>query len=107
MGSMSAHCPNKCTGMMALVLDVILDFNWVVSRLKVSGLMSQNTGVAPTRVILPTVAKKVNGVVMTKYMDAYKEDGLFLLTMHPHVIGHRSRILILRGKSPVVQSPVF
>jgi peptidoglycan/xylan/chitin deacetylase (PgdA/CDA1 family) len=26
---------------------------------------------------------------------AYEEDGLFLLTMHPHVIGYRSRIFIL------------
>jgi len=26
---------------------------------------------------------------------AFEEGGLFLLTMHPHVIGHRSRIWIL------------
>jgi peptidoglycan-N-acetylglucosamine deacetylase len=28
---------------------------------------------------------------------AYQERGLFLLTMHPHVIGHRSRILLLEA----------
>jgi len=26
---------------------------------------------------------------------AYRDGGLFLLTMHPHVIGHRSRITLL------------
>ena len=26
---------------------------------------------------------------------AYEEGGLFLLTMHPHVIGYRSRMFIL------------
>jgi hypothetical protein len=26
---------------------------------------------------------------------AYAEGGLFQLTMHPHIIGHRSRIMIL------------
>jgi len=26
---------------------------------------------------------------------AYQEGSLFVLTMHPHIIGHRSRILIL------------
>ena len=33
--------------------------------LKVTGSMSTNTGVAPTLWIVPAVAKKVNGVVMT------------------------------------------
>ena len=27
---------------------------------------------------------------------AYEEGTMFLLTMHPHYIGHRSRIVILR-----------
>jgi hypothetical protein len=27
---------------------------------------------------------------------AYEEGTMFLLTMHPHVIGHRSRILVLK-----------
>ena len=33
--------------------------------LKVTGSMSAKIGVAPTRTIAPTVAKKVNGVVIT------------------------------------------
>jgi len=28
---------------------------------------------------------------------AYREGGMFLLTMHPHVIGHRSRIVVLEA----------
>ncbi len=34
-------------------------------------------------------------VFQTEFDGAYEEGGLFLLTMHPHVIGHRSRIRIL------------
>jgi peptidoglycan/xylan/chitin deacetylase (PgdA/CDA1 family) len=34
-------------------------------------------------------------VFMREFDGAYQEDGLFLLTMHPHFIGHRSRIQIL------------
>lgn len=34
-------------------------------------------------------------VFQTEFDGAYDEGGLFLLTMHPHVIGHRSRIRIL------------
>jgi peptidoglycan/xylan/chitin deacetylase (PgdA/CDA1 family) len=30
-----------------------------------------------------------------EFDGAYEENGLFLLTMHPHVIGHRSRIALL------------
>ncbi|MEP7456352.1 polysaccharide deacetylase [Phyllobacterium sp. SB3] len=34
--------------------------------------------------------------IFTREFDrAYEEEGLFLLTMHPHVTGHRSRIFIL------------
>ncbi|MEJ2539020.1 MAG: polysaccharide deacetylase [Gemmatimonadota bacterium] len=39
--------------------------------------------------------------VMQVWMDAFdvawEEETMFLLTMHPHVIGHRSRIVALRG----------
>jgi hypothetical protein len=31
---------------------------------------------------------------------AYAEGGLFQLTMHPHIIGHRSRMMILEGAAP-------
>jgi len=37
--------------------------------------------------------------VLTIWMDefegAYADRGLFQLTMHPHVIGHRSRMVVL------------
>jgi hypothetical protein len=33
--------------------------------LKLAGSMSTNTGTAPVRAMVPAVAKKVNGVVMT------------------------------------------
>ena len=37
------------------------------------------------------------GEIFTAEFDgAYAEGGLFLLTMHPHIIGHRSRIALLR-----------
>lgn len=31
---------------------------------------------------------------------AYREKGLFILTMHPHVVGHRSRRLSSKSSSP-------
>ncbi|MGQ0663649.1 MAG: polysaccharide deacetylase family protein [Pseudomonadota bacterium] len=34
-------------------------------------------------------------IFKTEFDGAYRENGLFLLTMHPHVIGHRSRISLL------------
>ncbi len=34
-------------------------------------------------------------VFMREFDGAYEEEGLFLLTMHPHFIGHRSRVQIL------------
>ncbi|MDO9526354.1 MAG: polysaccharide deacetylase [Gemmobacter sp.] len=34
-------------------------------------------------------------IFMREFDGAYEEGGLFLLTMHPHVIGYRSRIFIL------------
>ena len=34
-------------------------------RLKVTGSMSQNSGRAPARAMVPAVAKKVKGLVMT------------------------------------------
>ncbi|NQW10495.1 MAG: polysaccharide deacetylase [Alphaproteobacteria bacterium] len=34
-------------------------------------------------------------IFMAEFDGAYDEDGLFLLTMHPHIIGHRSRIRLL------------
>jgi peptidoglycan/xylan/chitin deacetylase (PgdA/CDA1 family) len=34
-------------------------------------------------------------VWMDEFDRAFQEGGMFLLTMHPHIIGHRSRIVIL------------
>jgi peptidoglycan/xylan/chitin deacetylase (PgdA/CDA1 family) len=35
---------------------------------------------------------------------AYKEGGLFLLTMHPHIIGHRSRMAMLEELVQYIRS---
>ena len=37
----------------------------------------------------------VEEVFRAEFDGAYAEGGMFLLTMHPHVIGHRSRIALL------------
>jgi peptidoglycan/xylan/chitin deacetylase (PgdA/CDA1 family) len=42
-----------------------------------------------------TAPSAVLEVFMREFDQAYDEGGLFLLTMHPHVIGHSSRIQIL------------
>jgi hypothetical protein len=34
-------------------------------------------------------------IFTAEFDGAYAEGGLFLLTMHPHIIGHRSRIALL------------
>ena len=45
--SMSAHSPNRCTGMIPTVRSLIAASASAQSMLKVSGSMSTNTGVAP------------------------------------------------------------
>lgn len=46
--------------------------------------------------IRPHTAPSLVGEVWRREFDgAYAEGGLFLLTMHPHIIGHRSRMSIL------------
>lgn len=42
-----------------------------------------------------TPPSAVEEVFRAEFDGAYAEGGLFLLTMHPHVIGHRSRIALL------------
>ena len=42
-----------------------------------------------------TPPSSVEEVFPAEFEGAYREGGLFLLTMHPHVIGHRSRIALL------------
>ena len=42
-----------------------------------------------------TAPSAVEEIFKAEFDGAYAEDGLFLLTMHPHVIGHRSRLPVL------------
>jgi hypothetical protein len=42
-----------------------------------------------------TPPSAVEEIFLAEFEGAYAEGGLFLLTMHPHVIGHRSRIVLL------------
>jgi len=42
-----------------------------------------------------TPPSAVLDVFKAEFDGAYEESGLFLLTMHPHIIGHRSRIRLL------------
>jgi hypothetical protein len=37
----------------------------------------------------------VEEIFTAEFEGAYEENGLFLLTMHPHIIGHRSRLPLL------------
>ena len=87
--SMSADWPYRCTGMIALIRPPVARLiscrrsdthcssmkacTAAGDRLKVSGSMSQNTGRAPTRAIVPAVAKKVNGEVITSSPGADPE----------------------------------
>ncbi len=41
--------------------------------------------------------REVLQVYIDEFDKAYEEGTMFLLTMHPHYIGHRSRIVILEG----------
>jgi peptidoglycan/xylan/chitin deacetylase (PgdA/CDA1 family) len=46
--------------------------------------------------IRPYTAPSLVGEIWRREFDgAYNEGGLFLLTMHPHIIGHRSRLSVL------------
>jgi peptidoglycan/xylan/chitin deacetylase (PgdA/CDA1 family) len=42
-----------------------------------------------------TAPSAVEEIFRAEFDGAYREGGLYLLTMHPHVIGHRSRIALL------------
>jgi peptidoglycan-N-acetylglucosamine deacetylase len=42
-----------------------------------------------------TPPSAVETIFRAEFDSAWKEAGLFLLTMHPHISGHRSRIVIL------------
>jgi peptidoglycan/xylan/chitin deacetylase (PgdA/CDA1 family) len=42
-----------------------------------------------------TAPAVVEDIFRAEFEGAYAEGGMFLLTMHPHIIGHRSRIALL------------
>jgi hypothetical protein len=42
-----------------------------------------------------TSPRSVLSIWIDEFEGAYADRGLFQLTMHPHVIGHRSRIVVL------------
>ena len=74
---------NKKTGMIELPVEWLLDdfpyfgFNWE------SGLHNQRS------------SNDVFTIWKAEFDKAYEEGTIFILTMHPHVIGHRSRISML------------
>jgi len=65
ISSISAICPKRWTGIMALVFGVIAFSINSGTMLNISGSVSTNTGVAPSLLITPAVAKNVNGDVIT------------------------------------------
>ena len=67
----SAHCPYKCTGMIPATCsstDAVSSKSRVASadKLNVRASISAKSGLAPQRRIELTVAKKLNGVVITE-----------------------------------------
>ena len=54
--------------------------------------MDRNSGLRPY-----TPPSAVLEIFKAEFDGAYREGGLFLLTMHPHFIGHRSRIQVLEA----------
>jgi len=52
-----------------------------------------------------TPPEGVFDIFRREFEGAYDEGGLFLLTMHPHIIGYRSRIWILEALLELVSRP--
>ncbi len=50
-----------------------------------------------------TPPSAVAEIFLAELDGAWQEGGLFLLTMHPHISGHRSRIAVCRGGHPARQ----
>ena len=65
ISSIGAICPNRSTGMTALVRGVTAAATRSGRMLNVLGSISTNTGVAPTLWMVPAVAKNVKGLVIT------------------------------------------
>ena len=51
-----------------------------------------------------TAPSDVLNIFKSEFDGALRESGLFLLTMHPHIIGHRSRIAILEALIEYIRS---
>ena len=73
----------KPTGVVQLPVEWILDDAPYFS-------MDRYSAVRPTM-----TPDEVFSIWQAEFDGAYNEHGLFILTMHPHVIGHRSRIAML------------
>ena len=73
----------KPTGMVELPVEWIRDDAVYFNMNRFSALRPYT----PPTSVLEIFKREFDG--------AYREDGLFLLTMHPHIIGHRSRISLL------------
>jgi peptidoglycan/xylan/chitin deacetylase (PgdA/CDA1 family) len=73
----------KPTGMVELPVEWIKDDAVYFNMNRFSALRPYT----PPTSVLEIFKREFDG--------AYREEGLFLLTMHPHIIGHRSRISLL------------
>ncbi len=74
---------NEPSGVVELPVEWIRDDAVYLAMDRFSGLRPYT----PPSGVLEVFTREFNG--------AYADGGLFLLTMHPHFIGHRSRIQIL------------
>ena len=61
--------------------------------------MDRFTSVSPY-----TPPSSVLEIFKAEFDGAYKDRGLFLLTLHPHISGHRSRIVILEELIEYIKS---
>jgi hypothetical protein len=73
----------EATGIVELPPEWIRDDAVYFNMLRFSGLRPY------------TPPSAVEEIFRAEFEGAVAEGGLFLLTMHPHVIGHRSRIALL------------
>ena len=69
------------TGMVELPVE------WILDDAPFNGTSGTATRYSPPRDVLQ--------VYIDEFDKAFEEGGLFILTNHPHIIGHRSRIIIL------------
>ena len=76
-------------GLGAAVIVVELPVEWIKDDAPYL-MMDRFTSLRPY-----TAPADVLDIFKAEFDGAYRESGLFLLTMHPHIIGHRSRIVIL------------